>query len=128
MNNSGRSVSALSKSLGIPTERIIVIADEVHLPVGKIRVRGSGSSAGHNGHKSIIAALGSSEYPRVRIGIGASEAGAQIDHVLSGFEPEEQEIVRGSVQNAADAVEIILSLELTRAMEMFNGKQNKFDD
>lgn len=103
MNLSGRSVKALADRYKIPPERIIVIADDLDLPVGKVRLREKGSSGGHNGHKSIIASLGTELYPRLKIGIG--KGGETRDHVLSRFHPDERALIDQATAKCADIVE-----------------------
>ena len=103
MNLSGRSVKALADRYKIPPERILVIADDLDLPVGKVRLREKGSSGGHNGHKSIIASLGTELYPRLKIGIG--KGGETRDHVLSRFHPDERALVDQAIARCADVVE-----------------------
>lgn len=118
MNLSGQAVAALAKSLGIKPDRILIIADDLDLPVGKVRLRPQGSSGGHNGHKSIIASLQTDSYPRIKIGI--SNAGETIDHVLGRFTPEERTDIAKALEASADAVEAILSDGLEAAMNRFN--------
>ncbi len=107
MNLSGQAVAPVARDYSVPPERVLVIADEMDLPAGKLRLRESGSAGGHNGHKSLIQYLKSQDYPRIRIGIGRS-AGA-IDHVLGGFTPEEREgidpAIEASVKAAAALIE-----------------------
>lgn len=122
MNLSGQAVASLSKALGLKPDHILVIADEVHLPVGRLRLRAKGSSAGHNGHKSLIASLGTDAYPRLRIGVGQPPKGEQIDHVLSGFSPAEREKVDEAIYATADAVRLILGGSVEAAMQTVNSK------
>lgn len=123
MNLSGQAVAPAARAWGIPGERILVIADDLDLPVGKLRLRLDGSAGGHNGHKSIIHSLGTQVYPRLRVGIGAPESGGTIDHVLSGFPPEERSLVEIAIQAAAHVVVAMLESgydEAVRVVERHN--------
>ncbi len=108
MNLSGQSVAPLARQQGVPPERIIVIADDKDMVLGKLKIPERGSSGGHNGHKSLIAALGTSDYPRVKIGIGEEEDDT-IDHVLGKFTPDE----RGTIDDALKAVVHAIDLWIT---------------
>jgi peptidyl-tRNA hydrolase, PTH1 family len=120
MNVSGRAVGPLLQRHSLPPVNLVVIYDDADLPVGKIRVRARGSAGGHGGLKSIIGTIGSSEFPRVRIGIGRAGKGDLVDHVLGGFRHDERETVEHAVQRAADAVEHFLSHGIDAAMNRFN--------
>ena len=118
MNDSGRAVGALSRRLGIAPSEILVISDDLDLPLGQLRIRKNGSDGGHNGLKSIIAELQSSEFRRLRIGIGRD--GRVVDHVLSPFTAEEQPLWDEAVEKGAAAVTEILKAGLSRAMNHYN--------
>ena len=118
MNDSGRAVGALSRRMGIGAAEILVISDDLDLPLGQLRIRKNGSDGGHNGLKSIIAELQSSEFRRLRIGIGRD--GKVVDHVLSAFTAEEQPVWDEAVANGASAVTEILKAGLSRAMNHYN--------
>ena len=108
MNLSGQAVAPLASRLGVPPERIAVVADDLDLAVGQVRYRPRGGAGGHNGHKSLIEQLGTQEYPRLRIGIG--KAGDEtIEHVLSRFHPDERAEVEDAIAKCADACEDLLS-------------------
>lgn len=107
MNRSGQAVATLAKAFGVPPSRVLVIADDLDMELGKVRVRQRGSSGGHNGHKSIIDSLGTTEYPRIKIGIG--RGGETVEHVLSRFEPDETEIVEEAIETAKKRVYEIIS-------------------
>ncbi len=104
MNLSGQAVAPFAKEHGIPPDRILVVTDDLDLPVGKTRFRTQGSAGGHNGHKSLIHSLGTTEYPRIKIGIGKG-ADNTIDHVLGRFHPDEFPDVRRSVERAMEGCE-----------------------
>lgn len=108
MNVSGQSVAPLAKHYGIPSSQILVIADDLDLPLGVIRLREKGSAGGHNGHKSIIQSLGTSEYPRIKIGIGADKE-QTIEHVLGRFDPEARSRVDEALVAVAGCVEALLN-------------------
>lgn len=119
MNLSGKAVASHARDHEVPPARVLVIADDLDLPTGKVRMRPKGSAGGHNGHKSVIEKLGTTEYPRLRIGIGSE--GPAIEHVLSRFEPEERPLIRDAVVRAADAVEVLVREGLERAVSFANG-------
>lgn len=119
MNVSGQSVGPLLKRNGIPVDRLLVIADDLDMEVGRVRLKPKGSSGGHNGHKSIIAALGSDEYPRLKIGIGSSED-ETIDHVLGRFNPEDRTDINHAVERCLRAVESWLENGVEIAMNEAN--------
>ncbi len=125
MNDSGRSVGALSRFYKIPIERVLVIYDELDLPVGTIRIREKGSANGHNGLKSIIQHLGTQNFPRLRIGIDKPVVVgySQIDWVLGRFTKEEQRIVEETLPRVTEAVEAILTTGMERAMNRYNTKE-----
>jgi len=120
MNLSGRSVAPLAKENGIKPDRILVIADDLDLRLARLRLKPGGSAGGHNGHKSIIASLQSSDYPRLKIGIGAAEKGETIDHVLGAFTPAERSEIDLAVRRAADGVETIVQHGLEAGMNELN--------
>jgi peptidyl-tRNA hydrolase, PTH1 family len=128
MNRSGYSVSSAVNFYHIPSENVIVIHDEIDLPVGAVRIKARGGSAGHKGVISIIGELGSGDFVRIRIGIGKPESkSVTVSHVLSQFKREEKEIVQESVLKAADAAFEIIQHGLTRAMNKYNVRQD-FED
>jgi peptidyl-tRNA hydrolase, PTH1 family len=120
MNLSGRAVTPLLNRHSLPPENLLVVYDDADLPLGKIRVRARGSAGGHGGLKSIISSLGSSEFPRVRIGIGRSSGGDLVDHVLGGFRGKERELIDHALERATDAVEYALAHGVEAAMNHFN--------
>ena len=121
MNVSGLAARYLVDRFRVRPPALTVIYDDMDLPVGKFRIRPRGSSGGHKGMESIIARLGTQEFPRIRIGIGRpSETGDGVDHVLGRFTASEEEIIREVVQRTAEAVEIMLSSGVEAAMNRFN--------
>lgn len=119
MNLSGEAVACLAIRWGISPERILVIADDLDLPVGAFRMRPGGGAGGHNGHRSIIAKLGTNAYPRIRIGIGKGDD-ETISHVLSRFSPAERQDIDPAIQRAADAARLWLTDGVDRAMSKYN--------
>jgi peptidyl-tRNA hydrolase, PTH1 family len=122
MNLSGDAVANFARREKVQPSEILVVYDDMALPLGKIRIRPQGSAGGHNGMKSIIARLGTDEFPRVRIGIGSARRDA-IDHVLSTFHRMEKQAVHEAILSAADAIEMILSDGLDAAMNEFNKRE-----
>jgi PTH1 family peptidyl-tRNA hydrolase len=127
MNNSGKAVGALARFYKLPASRVVVIYDELDLPVGTIRMREKGSANGHNGLKSVIQHLGTQEFPRIRIGISrpAITDHKQIDWVLGRFTKDEQEVMDDTIPRAAEAVEAILTLGMERAMNKYNTREEQ---
>jgi PTH1 family peptidyl-tRNA hydrolase len=120
MNLSGEAVGAISRMYRVPPGDIIVLVDDIALPLGKLRLRLKGSAGGHNGLDSIEHHLRTQDYPRIRIGVGAAFPGRMVDHVLSRFRPDEREIIAEAVQRAADAVETALREGFEKAMDQYN--------
>ena len=123
MNLSGRSVVQLSAYFNIPPQRIIVMFDDISLEPGRLRVRGDGSAGGHNGIKSIIQEIGSQDFPRVKIGVGAKPHPQfdLADWVLSTFSAQEEKALAVSLANAADAALAIIDHGGPEAANKFNG-------
>jgi PTH1 family peptidyl-tRNA hydrolase len=122
MNLSGESVAPLVSYFGVEADRLILIYDDVDLPMGSVRIRAGGSSGTHNGMKSVISRLGYDGFPRVRIGIGADRGEVPLyGWVTSGFAAEHADAVRGAVVRAADAVEEIVASGVVAAMNRYNG-------
>lgn len=120
MNLSGESVRAVMDFYKLdPTKDIIVIADDISLPTGKIRIRAKGSAGGHNGLKSIIARAGTDQFTRIKVGVGANQ-GDLVKHVLGKFSKGERKIVDDAVRNAASASEVIVMYDVQTAMNKFN--------
>lgn len=122
MNNSGLSVMDAARFYKLPPERVIVIFDDISLPVGRLRVRADGSAGGHNGIKNIIAHLGTDVFPRVKVGVGAPSHPDydMVDWVIGSFSPQEKKIVDEALDRALDAAECIISRGVTEAQNRFN--------
>ena len=123
MNLSGRSVLQLSAYFNIPPQRIIVMFDDISLEPGRLRIRADGSAGGHNGIKSIIQEVGSQEFPRVKIGVGAKPHPDYdlADWVLSTFSSLEEKALTVSLENAAKAALTIIDHSVPEAANRFNG-------
>ncbi len=120
MNMSGAPLrAAMRQTDADPAADLLVIADDVDLPLGRIRLRRSGSAGGHNGLRDIISAFGSNEFARLRVGIG--RGGETVDHVLATFKPDERELAQVAIATAADAAELWLREGIDEAMNAFNG-------
>jgi len=122
MNLSGQAVGEAARFYKIPPERILVISDDVELPVGRLRVRRKGSAGGHNGLKSLIQHLESEEFPRIKIGVGGKPHPDydMADWVLGRFTGGEQKLIRQAVEAAADAVELYLVQGPEASMSRYN--------
>jgi len=124
MNHSGESVRELVDYYKVSTEDIIIIYDDIDLDVGQLRIRKKGSAGGHNGIKSIISHLGTDEFPRIRIGVGAKPKDWDLaDYVLSRFKDEEQASIRQALKDASDACRMIISSGMEAAMNKYNKKK-----
>lgn len=121
MNNSGQSVQEISGYYKLSPEEIIIIYDDISLPLGQLRIREKGSAGGHNGIKSIIQCLGSETFLRIKIGVGSKPENWDLaDYVLSRFSDDENKIVRDTLGYAAKACECIISQGAGAAMNQFN--------
>jgi peptidyl-tRNA hydrolase, PTH1 family len=120
MNRSGAPLRAALKQTDVePATDLLVVADDIDLPLGRIRLRRSGSAGGHNGLRDIIATLGTDEFDRLRVGVG--RAGEAASHVLATFGPSERDLAAEMVVVAADAAERWLASGIDEAMNAFNG-------
>ena len=122
MNLSGEAVREAVQFYKLPADHVLVIYDDISLPVGKLRVRPSGSAGGHNGIKNIIAHLGTQEFPRVKIGVGAPSGGGDemIDWVIGAPSQAERKILAESFEKAIGAAECIIQKGCQQAMNSFN--------
>jgi PTH1 family peptidyl-tRNA hydrolase len=125
MNNSGMAMRAVTDWYKLPPESVLVIYDDLDLPLGKIRLRLSGSAGGHNGMKSAIAHLGSQNFPRLRIGIGkpsgaSKDDSSTVSYVLGRFSALDMQIVSPLLQLVIDATETAIALGVEKAMNRYN--------
>ena len=122
MNLSGEAGGEAARFYKIPADHVLVVSDDVSLPVGKLRIRTGGSAGGHNGLKNIIQHLGTDQFPRVKVGVGQKPHPDydMADWVLGKFQGEDKKAIDAAVARAADAVECYLKEGATKAMNRFN--------
>jgi len=127
VNLSGNSVACLVHKHDIPLSDLLIIYDDLDLPLGKIRLRQNGGSGGHKGMNSIISALGSEDFPRIRVGIGRPQAEEQsinedaiVNYVLSDFSRQEEATIKPVIIKVAEAINYFLSQGIEAAMSKFN--------
>lgn len=122
MNLSGEAVAQAVSFYKLAPDHVIVVSDEVALPIGKLRIRTKGSAGGHNGLKNIIARLGTDQFPRIRIGVGAAPHPDydMADWVLSSFKGKDAEDILAAAARAAEAVECYITKGADRAMNLYN--------
>jgi PTH1 family peptidyl-tRNA hydrolase len=121
VNLSGHAIAELLRYYRVALPDLLVILDEVQLPLGRLRARARGSHGGHNGLKSVASQLGSDEYARLRIGVGRGDERTDLaDHVLARFDPEERETIRTAIERAADAAEMFVTDGIEKVMNTFN--------
>jgi PTH1 family peptidyl-tRNA hydrolase len=121
MNLSGDAVAALTRYYDVATADLLVVVDEVALPFGRLRARARGSAGGHNGLKSCIERLGTTEFARLRLGVGRGDARRDLaDHVLSKFEADEQSALGEFIARAADAAEMFAAEGIEKVMNTYN--------
>ena len=123
MNLSGEAVGEAARFFKVPAGHVLVISDDVALPVGRLRLRRSGSAGGHNGLKNIIQHLGTDQFPRVKVGVGEKPHPDydMADWVLGKFQGEDRKTMDQAVKRAADAVECLIREGMDRAMSRYNG-------
>lgn len=120
MNLSGEAVGKLFAFYKIAPHDLIVVYDDLDLPLGKMRMRPQGSAGGHHGMESIIARIGTSNFPRLRVGIGRPNPDADVDHVLSNFDADEHDVMDETFVRAVEAIDTWLVDGITKAMNKFN--------
>jgi len=126
MNLSGEALQQWQQRHGLAAADLLVVSDDVHLPLGSIRIRPQGSSGGHRGLESLESALGSREFARLRLGVGAADSSAELkEHVLDEFAPEEAPALEEMVRRSAEAVECWVRDGVLSAMNQFNQKVRK---
>ena len=118
----GESVGEAARFYKIPADHVVVISDDISLPVGKLRIRTGGSAGGHNGLKNIIQHLGTDQFPRIKVGVGApGQAGYDVvDWVIGRPLGEDQKVLMEALDRAGDAAEVLISQGSDRAMNRFN--------
>lgn len=129
MNLSGQAVVGLCGFYKIEPADILVVTDDVALPLGRLRARRDGGAGGHNGLKSIIQSLATQAFPRMRVGVGRGDNRRDLaDHVLGRFEADERDTVSAAVLRAADATEMFISEGIERVMNVFNAAEQVRED
>jgi PTH1 family peptidyl-tRNA hydrolase len=125
MNLSGHAIGELLRFFKIELPDLLVIVDDANLELGRLRARPSGSAGGHNGLKSVIGALGTEDFARLRVGVGRGDARRDLaDHVLAKFDPDERIEVAEAVGRAADAAELFVAEGIMPVMNRFNRKED----
>ncbi|NEQ68615.1 MAG: aminoacyl-tRNA hydrolase [Symploca sp. SIO2D2] len=123
MNRSGQAIRAVTDWYKLPPDSVLIIYDDMDLPVGRLRLRLSGSAGGHNGMKSAISHLGTQNFPRLRIGIGkSSQDKGTISHVLGKFSPQETELISQVLELVVETVELALREGVEKAMSLYNSR------
>jgi PTH1 family peptidyl-tRNA hydrolase len=122
MNLSGQAVAPLAKEYGLKPDRILVIADELDLPIGRLKMQPKGGAGGHNGQRSLIFSLGTQEYPRIRVGIGKVDRTETIDHVLGSFLPDERATVQALLKRIDEACRILVVDGLEKSITFANNE------
>jgi peptidyl-tRNA hydrolase, PTH1 family len=120
MNLSGRSVRQLVDFYQLPLEDLLVVCDDVNLPLGKLRFRARGSHGGHNGLRDIQSHLGTSDYARLRIGVDAPPQDEMVDHVLSRFRPTERPVIEEAIATAIEAAAVWWKKGIDACMNQYN--------
>jgi len=127
MNLSGRSVATLARFYRWEPSQILVVYDDVSLPLGTLRFREGGGDGGHNGIKSLISCLGAKNFPRLKFGVGSASPGELVGHVLGRFSPNEHDEMQNTLARAVRAVQLAVSAGVTSAANEFNVKKSKED-
>ena len=122
MNNSGEAIGEAARFYKIPPENVIIVYDDISLDVGQTRIRRKGSAGGHNGIKSIIAHLGSENFPRVKVGVGKKPTPEYdlVNWVLGRFPKEQEKNLKSALENSVSALELIVSGDIDKAMNLYN--------
>lgn len=122
MNNSGEAIGEAAKFYKIPPENVIIVYDDISLDVGQTRIRRKGSAGGHNGIKSIIAHLGSENFPRIKVGVGKKPTPEYdlVNWVLGRFPKEQEKELKAALENSVFALELIVGGDIDKAMNLYN--------
>lgn len=127
MNLSGQAVAPLVRDHQLRVSQVFVVADDLDLPVGALRIKLGGSAGGHNGHKSLIHALSSQEYPRLKIGIGKAKSDGTIDHVLGAFNRDERDRIDSALKAATDTCRALASGGIQSALRVVEDYNRQSD-
>jgi len=129
MNLSGQAVRALADFHKVEIADLLVIADDVNIPLGRLRARPGGSAGGHNGFKSVAQHLGTDQFPRLRVGVGRGDDRRDLaDHVLARFDSDERPVIAEAIGLAADAVEVFGREGIAEVMNRFNAGPKELSD
>jgi PTH1 family peptidyl-tRNA hydrolase len=128
MNLSGSAVQHWQHFYRVAIEDVLVVVDDVNLEAGRLRIRRSGSAGGHNGLKSIVAALGTDQFGRLRVGVGGGDRKNLSSHVLGRFSADEEAIIEAAIARAVEAIEVFVADGIVAAMNGFNRKDDKAED
>jgi PTH1 family peptidyl-tRNA hydrolase len=121
MNLSGHAVAELIRYYRIAVPDVLIVVDDVNLPLGRLRIRARGSHGGHKGLKSIAGQLGTDDYARLRIGVGRGDERRDLaDHVLARFDADEREVIRAAIERATDAAEMFVTDDIGKVMNTYN--------
>jgi PTH1 family peptidyl-tRNA hydrolase len=125
MNLSGSAVQRWTHFYKIAFEDLLIVVDDVNLEAGRLRIRRGGGPGGHNGLKSIAAALGTEDFPRLRIGVGGGAQRSLSGHVLGRFSAEEEAVIETAIEKAVEAIEVFVAEGIVAAMDRYNRKDDK---
>lgn len=126
MNLSGQSVAPLARDHELKPDHIFVVADDLDLPVGQLRIKLGGSAGGHNGHKSLIHALKTQDYPRLKIGIGKASKSATVDHVLGSFDRDERDLIDDALKASVEACRELARAGVQAALKVVEEHNRRF--
>jgi PTH1 family peptidyl-tRNA hydrolase len=128
MNLSGSAVQHWQHWYKVDFEDMLVVVDDVNLEAGRLRIRRSGSAGGHNGLKSIVGALGTDQFARLRIGVGGGDRKSLSSHVLGRFTADEEAIIEAAIAKAVEAIEMFVAVGVVAAMDKYNRKDDKTNE
>jgi PTH1 family peptidyl-tRNA hydrolase len=128
MNLSGRCVRQVFDFYQLPPESLLVVCDDINLPLGKLRARAKGTHGGHNGLRDIQNHLGTTEYARLRVGVDAPRPDEAVDHVLGRFRPSERPLIQDAILRSAQAVAVWVTRGIAACMNEFNAEPGKKSD
>ena len=124
MNLSGSAVQRWQHFYKVAVDDVLVVVDDVNLEAGRLRIRRSGSAGGHNGLKSIVASLGTDQFPRLRVGVGGGERKNLSSHVLGRFTADEERVIEAAIGRSVEAIEMFVADGIVAAMDRFNRKDD----
>jgi PTH1 family peptidyl-tRNA hydrolase len=125
MNLSGSAVQRWAHFYKVAFDDLLVVVDDVNLEAGRLRIRRGGGPGGHNGLKSIVAMIGTEDFPRLRIGVGGGAQRSLSSHVLGKFGAEEEAVIETAIQRAVEAIEVFVAEGIVAAMDRYNRKDDQ---